>query len=152
MKIYHVEEISTLLWTFAAIFFMISLVLFFALHIRKAFKIVMGTNFKISGTKTKKELKSQSKELIRNSESNKLYSSKFASGGGAKPVADSGETVLLGFEEQSESGGRYEATSILTNFDFMNETTNDEKGTMVLERNEFELVVDLMFIHTEQRV
>lgn len=151
MKIYHVEEISLVLWIFAAFFLIISLFLFFAFHIARAFKIVIRTNFKIAG-KTSKEIKSQSKELIQKRESNKLYSNRIVSGGGANKITNSGETVLLEDEEQERKDGQYEETSFLTNFDFMKETARDEASTTVLEKDTFELVVDLMFIHTEQRI
>lgn len=209
MKIYHMQTIATVLWVLMGVFFVLSIVLFFVWNIKKAWKIVTGTNFKVPvikglrgvgamtgglGTRNlgsrnlssrnlsskrlgsnsadpkskklnvknldSKKLSASKRKENRNPDSKELNSKKLAAGGGKTSFSYRGETVALEKYMQSVTGNNnilvqkgmsnVVETSVLTNNDFMNKTASESAMTAVLMREELEMVVDIMFTHTEE--
>ncbi len=215
MKIYQMQTIATVLWVLMGLFFALTVVLFFVWNIRKAWKIVVGTNFKVPvikgfwgpgsvtgylGTRnlgsrnlSSKRLASASGELKskklnatndaksrrlnsknldsrrlsagerrfnHNADSRELNSKKLVAGRGKTGMSYSGVTVALDRYRQSVEEGKMMniqtgmentmETAVLVNQNLMKTAAGESEMTAVLKREELEMVVDIMFIHTEE--
>lgn len=166
MNYSQMQSISIALWILMIAFLIMALIQFFTLKIHQAWKIVTGTDFSIRGKKTGTDktgstyLSSQrlgvKAEISSNrlgvsgdtySQSNRTYKQEESSEQNDETVALE-EVLAKGCGEPESTD---EATMVLSQ---ENKILNsvDEDRTTVLIRGRLEFVVDLMFIHTEEKI
>lgn len=164
MSYSQMQSGSIALWILMITFFIMALIQFFVLKIHQAWKIVVGTDFSIRGKKNAKDktasmrLASKRLEIQDVIQSNKLEVNE-KTDSAKKDTTDQNkktetEDITIPLDKMTEECGKPavfgEETLVLSSEesrDFV-----DEDKTTVLIREEIEIVMDLEFIHTEEKI